>query len=486
MSEEQLRLKAPLIVQMEITPECNNRCGFCYNFWEYDLESSLSRISSTDEAKVRGLFEVLVKKEVPAVCFTGGEPFLAENLLFDLLKRANQEGMYTSINSHGRQITRNSAHRLNEQGLNSILISLHGDTEEVHGEAVGCPEAFTQTLVGLDNLLDEGINLTVNYVSTQKNVGRIVSTAKLLNDKGVCNMTITPLLPFPGVQDHELWAMKREQFRQYFDALISARETGLRIDSTLPVAPCILKDMFPENYLDYLEVLSPRVCMAGVTFMVVSPDGINRACIQAPQLEEYGSDINGNFLESWKRANAWSRMGLLTSECSDLCYALPSCGGGCRTSSLACNHSTSGKTMYMGGPLSEADSQSFIDRMEVNLGDIGRRFRKRTNVRFREEDFGGVISLCSRQDFVFLDREGLTNFHSLPSEFEMDLPSRGIKVLYAAGIIQNVEHSSELPHYSIKMPVVHTSRLYPRLAGGIPMDDKVRMLRADTGERIYF
>ena len=159
-------------------------------------------------------------------------------------------------------------------------------------------------------------------------MGSIVKTAGMLADLGVRSMTVTPLLPFPGVKDHQDWAMRKEQFRQYFDALVYAKDKGLKIDSTLPVAPCILLDMFPHDYPHYMDVISPRVCMAGVSFMVVSPKGFNRACIQAPQLDGFGSDVQEDFRRAWDSAGRWSASDLVKDECSQECYAFSSCGGG--------------------------------------------------------------------------------------------------------------------------------------------------------------
>ncbi len=481
-----LRLKSPLIVQFEITPECNNRCKFCYNFWLYDEDTNLSQSSPVEEKKIRKLFDVLLEHKVFAVCFTGGEPMLAENVLYDLLGKANKNGLYTSMNTHGRSLTAERVKKLKDSGgINSVLVSLHGDSKEVHGEAVGCQKAFSETVEGIENLLKAKVNVTVNFVATQKNVERIEPTAKFLRNIGVRRLTVTPLLPFPGVKDHKEWAMKKEQFRPYFNSLLSARNHGLKVDSTLPVAPCVLRSVFPDDYLKYLEVLTPRVCMAGVTFMVVSPEGVSRACIQAPQLNEYGGDISKSFNEAWEKANKWSRLDLLVDECSKNCYALASCGGGCRTSSLSHNGATYGKTMYMGEPLGLEEAEPFIDRMEVRVDLRKQSFRKRRNVKFREEEFGGVLANTKGQSFVMLDKEGVEAYKQMPDEFTANKNHRGLKVLYAAGILQYSE-KSDLPYYSRDVSVIHASRFYPRLAHGLQFDKKVRMLRADTGERIFF
>jgi radical SAM protein with 4Fe4S-binding SPASM domain len=500
-SQEILRLKSPLIVQYEITPACNNNCGFCYNFWQYDSATNISRKNDVNDKKAKKILDVLITNEVPAICYTGGEPFLSKSTLFDLVDIAHKNNIYTSINSNGRLITQSDASLLKYEGLNSILISLHGDSSKIHDEAVSNNGAFIQTIRGIENTLSAGINTTINYVSTQKNVDRIVETAQMLKNIGAKNMTITPLLPFPGVKDHEQWAMSKMQFKQYFNSLMIAKEKGLKVDSTLPVAPCILKDMFPENYKNYLEVLSPRVCMAGVSFMVVSPEGFNRACIQAPELKEYGDNINNDFSNAWKNSHLWSYKNLLTKECTVDCYALSSCGGGCRTSSLAMNNSVNGKTMYMGLPISHDDSLDFLKRSEVYVDKNIISFRKKNTVKLRKESFGGVLANISNQSFVFLDEEGINTYDTLPNEFSLDTSVNtnyyGIRVLQAAGMIESLNSAimRDMGNHSINtsnvlnqdISIISINKFYERLAEKFQKNDNViRMLRADTGERIYF
>ena len=52
MLEDIVWFKAPLMVQFEIVPACNNDCGFCYNFWQYGglLPAGLSRRDGVDSA----------------------------------------------------------------------------------------------------------------------------------------------------------------------------------------------------------------------------------------------------------------------------------------------------------------------------------------------------------------------------------------------------------------------------------------------------
>ena len=70
----------------------------------------------------------------------------------------------------------------------------------------------------------------------------------------------------------------------------------------------------------------------------------------------------------------------------------------------------------------------------------------------------------------------------MPDEFASD--DRGIRVLCAAGILAESQKEGR-SKYEASISIIPALELYPRLAN-IESDDKVRMLRADTGERIYF
>ena len=144
------------------------------------------------------------------------------------------------------------------------MVSLHGDSAVLHDNAVGSQGAYQQTLAGIDALVGRGDQCHCELCLFAKNVGSIVKTAGMLADlcaEHDCYSSVA----FPGVKDHQDWAMRKEQFRQYFDALVYAKDKGLNLDSTLPVAPCILFDMFPmiilTTWMSFRRESAWRVCL---------------------------------------------------------------------------------------------------------------------------------------------------------------------------------------------------------------------------------
>ena len=480
MKTKVLCTTAPLIQQHELTSKCNNNCGFCYNPERCWSKVSLPR--KEDVERNLAIARLSVSKGVMAICLTGGEPFLMGEHLFDVLQIYQEAGCYTSVNSNGRLITKAIAKRLFDIGLNSALISIHG-IGKYHNEMVGVDKAFLETLGGIKNLMEAGIRVIPNFVATAKNIDQLEEVGNLLQKIGLTSMTATPFLPSWAAPEHEQFIMQKNHYRQYFNSLAKIDSLGIKIDSTLPIPPCVLIKFFPDDWGKYLKVLSPRVCMAGKSFGVVSPDGLFRSCIQAPYFTEYGGEVLSNYEQSWKNANTWANIKLLPKVCLE-CKALSVCGGGCRTSCLYENNgSAKGNTMYMGEPLSENEAQLFIDRIKVKINLTSSVFEWQANIKIRKEDQGMIIFNTENQSFCILS----SYFEKYSQEKFFEIKDEPLaRVLLSVGAIVPINKKKAIPiiKMSKKVKVLSANILLPRLAR--ELKDDVFNFRADTGERLFF
>ncbi len=476
-----MNTRAPIIQQHELTSKCNNNCRFCYNperCWQ-----SIAAPRNEDSERNLEVARLSVAKGVMAACPTGGEPLLAGDNLFDVLAIYRQAGCYTSINTNGRLITPERAERLRGHGLNSALISLHG-TGKLHDTMVGEAGAFSETIAGMGNLADSGVRVMPNFVATALNLHGLEAVASLLLNRGFNAMTVTPFLPSWAAPEHEQFVMQAEHYRRYFESVNKIASIGMKIDSTLPIPPCVLIKFFPNDWQSRLIALSPRVCMAGKSFGVVSPDGCFRACIQAPYFEDYGGSVMKNYDESWGLANGWAENRLLPQECLD-CAALPACGGGCRTSCLWENQgSPEGKTMYMGRPLSNDEARPFIERMSIDTIAEPAPYEWNAKIMFRQESWGIILFNPENQSFCLLSSE-YANYTKMPL---LDFQDRHTaQVLLAVGAIKR---SSGCKAGTAIIPaeanVLSANSILPRLATGLLPSLQARQLRADTGERLFF
>jgi len=473
---------APIIQQQELTMKCDNNCRFCYN-----PERCQKEYKPREEDRKRNMVvaEISVRHGVMAVCPTGGEPLLVGNHLFEILDIYSQAGCYTTINSNGRLITPLIAKRLADSGLNSALISIHG-LNGLHDEMVGIKNAFKETWNGIINLREGGIPVTPNFVATAKNIYGLLELGKALAEIKIGSMTVTPFLPSWGSASHEQFIMKQRHYKIYFESVKKIRELGVKVDSTLPIPPCVLIKLFPDEWIKYIDVLSPRVCMAGRSFGVVAPDGCFRACIQAPYLSDFGGNVLENYKKSWQNANSWAERKLLPVQCLE-CKAMDVCGGGCRTSCLWENEgSPAGKTMYMGEPLAEEQALLFRQKTWVFVEKDVSRYTWLSQIKVRDEGWGVIIFNPLNQSFTVLSKQvkDFTHFSKGVIKFSSD---KTAKVLRAIGAIKpsglSIDNAITIPD---SVSVLPASVMLPRLAGSLDSKNTVYCLRADTGERYFF
>lgn len=468
------KTKAPIIMQHELTSRCNNNCGFCYN-----PERCLSVFTprETDKQKNVLVAKNSIEKGIMAVCLTGGEPLLMGEHFFEIMKLYKQTGCYVSINSNGRLINKEVAKRLADEGLKSALISIHG-TEDLHNFMVG-DNAFQETVDGIKNLIEVGIHVVPNFVTTAKNVDDLKNVGDLMLSLGVKSMTSTPFLPSWGAESHKEFLLYTEHYKKYFESINYIRNLGIKIDSTLPIPACVLIKMFPTEWKNFLEVLSPRVCMAGKSFGVVSPDGYFRSCIQAPYLEKFGGNVIDAYDDSWKNANKWAEIELIPEECQK-CEVLDVCGGGCRTGCMWDNKgSVNGSTMYMGKALIREEAKYFLKRAEVTTPIKNEKvFKFKSEIKFRDEEWGVIVFNPNFQSFTIVSKE-IFNF----KEHSFTASTKLINVLISMGAVEEVEDKNYL---KLEGEVLPGGTLLPRLGKNLIDNEKVYCLRADTGERYYF
>lgn len=161
-----------------VTDQCNNHCVMCCqppkmrDDIDYYFKKNLVLIKTAP-------------KETKNVCITGGEPTLAGDKLFDLIQIVREELPDTDIQilSNGRTFTDHSfAHRLKEIGGDKIFmgIPLHSDYAGDYDRIAGAKGAFTETMLGMYNLADEGIPIELRIVINKMNYHRLPLMAEFI------------------------------------------------------------------------------------------------------------------------------------------------------------------------------------------------------------------------------------------------------------------------------------------------------------------
>lgn len=150
------------IVVWNSTRRCNLKCIHCY------IDAKRTKDSgelTTQEAKI--LIDDLAAFGAPVFLFSGGEPFMREDL-FELGQYAKDKGLRTVISTNGTLITDDLAKKVKAAGFSYVGISLDGleATNDKFREQKG---AFKKTLSGIRNCLVNNVRVGLRFTINKQN-----------------------------------------------------------------------------------------------------------------------------------------------------------------------------------------------------------------------------------------------------------------------------------------------------------------------------
>lgn len=392
------RLKSPLAAQLELTDACNSACLHCYNYWRY-LETG-ERIRIDPHTRTLDHFQqllgYLISNEVRTVTFTGGEPFLRRDVLFDLVATAKGAGLKTGVNTNGALVTADDIGRLRDTGVDFLLVSLLSDDPTVHNR-ITKSRSHARTSASITSMVKAGLRVAANMVVSVHNWDGVRPTAMYVRSLGLDEFSATPTLSCPLARGHAELLLTPEQVKAVLNDLLWARERGMKVDVLEPLAHCMFSR---DERVHFSRFLNHRSCSAGISDMVISPDGDVRPCILAAST--HGNLIADGWERCWANLANWCSPDLLPRDCLG-CAAVDECGGGCRVAALAVSGDIDGRDPYMTHPLADEDITASHQEGVLEIGHETTIIFPPT-VSIRSEEFGCVL-FCG-QRFMFLDRDG--------------------------------------------------------------------------------
>lgn len=435
-------LSAPLVVQVEVSSRCTNRCLHCYNFWRRSDEPLA--VTDLSVFQMERVIQQLIEHGVFHVVFTGGEPLLNKQVLFRGLELAASCGVTTGINSSVVTLTKCDAERFKEFSVTSVLTSLMGPTATIHDGIAQQPKAFMKTLRGIRILQDTGVTVHVNMVVSQKNKAYVAETARFVKSLGVRHFSSTRAGCPGNCPDFSDLALNITEFREYLNTLCTVGEEAHISVGVLESYPlCGMGDM--KKYKSF----TGRRCLAGVTTVTVASDGTIRPCSHLDI--SYGNILKENLDEIWGRMVEW-RDGSLLPEICRSCKALSWCGGGCRMEAKMRNGALNAQDPYV----VPKDIDSVFTELTAPRGvktalEVPEQLQLNPRARFRSEVFGGIVFIGPRLS-CYLNHDAFAFVNSLRVERVCTLSYKDRKLteqwrqflgeLYRRGVLVSAEHSA--------------------------------------------
>lgn len=117
----------PVAISIEPTTSCNLRCPECPS----GLRSFTRPTGMLSEELFKKTIDELSDTLLYLIFYFQGEPYLHPKFL-ELVKYASQKGIYTATSTNAHYLNETNAKRTIESGLDRLIISIDGTTQEVY------------------------------------------------------------------------------------------------------------------------------------------------------------------------------------------------------------------------------------------------------------------------------------------------------------------------------------------------------------------
>jgi len=275
----------------ELTYGCNFSCRHCY-IPSTDIEKTdvqirswreESGIAGKDELRTEDVFRILDILELGGcleITFTGGEPFLREDI-FRILEYAARKGFRVRLSTNGSLITAEKAGRLKRLGVEEVAVTFNSpdrDTFDWFVRKKGAYEAVIKSMEDLSRYMGafsiRSAFLTVN----EEDIAEIRHIA--IEKLGVPFRRINFITPqWDGSKRNLIYRLQPGRFRKVSKRIerdIESTAKENRTDNKTKKTKYIPPDP-PSLYRE--DIFS---CSAGVTNFVINPYGEMRLCMDLP------------------------------------------------------------------------------------------------------------------------------------------------------------------------------------------------------------
>ena len=169
--------KKPIVV-WNSTKACNLRCIHCY--YTANAQRDPDELTTTE---AQTLIEDLASFGAPVLLFSGGEPFLRDDL-YELGAYAVERGLRTVISTNGTLIDRRAASRIREAGFSYVGISLDG-IGDTNDRFRGQSGAFAAALHGIQACTDAGVRTGLRLTLNRHNYQDLNAIFDLLEEERI-------------------------------------------------------------------------------------------------------------------------------------------------------------------------------------------------------------------------------------------------------------------------------------------------------------
>ncbi len=280
-----------LNVQINLTLRCNLLCKYCHANSSPSSRLEMDRDILLDVVR----FLERLPKTYISLEFQGGEPFLKFDLMEELVERVRNEVkdkkvVETVVISNGTVIDKDIARWVAKNNV-SVSVSLDGpkemhDSQRVYPNGKG---TYEDVLHAITLLRDAG-GFPTSTATITKNTVKLGGAERVIEEyvkRGFPFIFYRPIMDAGRGEDNEELALRAEEFFEFvkgsIEKVVQLKREGV-----------VFRDKFVEKFLQNIFGKGTRsysclrdVCGAGITQLVVAPDGWLYPCDVMKVLPEF-------------------------------------------------------------------------------------------------------------------------------------------------------------------------------------------------------
>ena len=319
----------PYAISWNTTYRCNLRCSHCYLDTNALTKQSAKELSTQEGLRLIDQMAELNPNLL--LILTGGEPLLRKDI-YELASYASQKGMMVVLGTNGNLIDDDIARKLKESGVTGVGISLDSIIPERHDKFRGIPNAWDDTLNGIEACRRQGIDFQIQTTVTRETFGEISRIIDFSYNLGAKVFNLFFLVCTGKGQD--LTDITPQQYdlalHQLFD--IQKKYQGKMMVGA-KCAPHYRRIVYEHDTSSPLVRTYAGGCPAGTHYCRITPEGDVTPCPYMPNVS--GNVREKTFGEIWKGADNFHtlRDATLHGRCG-MCEFQHVCKG-CRARALA-------------------------------------------------------------------------------------------------------------------------------------------------------
>ena len=206
----------PISISFEPTTHCNLRCPECPS----GLREFTRPTGSLNPSLFQKSIDSIHKKLSYLTFYFQGEPYLNPSFL-DMVKYASAKGIYTATSTNAHYLNKTNAKRTIESGLDRLIISIDGTTQETYqeyrkgGELKKVIEGTKEIIKWKKELKSNTPHIIFQYLVVKPNEHQLEDVKKLGKELGVDNVKFKTAQIYNYKEGSEL-IPSIEKYSRYF------------------------------------------------------------------------------------------------------------------------------------------------------------------------------------------------------------------------------------------------------------------------------